>query len=219
MNCPHCQQFLAVDATRCGQCGFDQDGVCQKLGNQWVRLERLTDSAHCLRLRDHRRLDALLDDFGRQFPQVFLAVYFGVLPVGLNVSEAGFWLLNHAAFSTHEVAKRNDFGIVIVIDPAQGAAGISMGYCLEPILGGGFLEATLSRASAHLGRSEHGAALELIIPRIAAKLRSAGKPRPASMEKWSPTHGAADMGLSPLRQAHTGKSVQSKGAVSEEAPS
>jgi hypothetical protein len=208
MNCPRCQEPLTHDTVRCEGCGFDLDCVCQTLGAQWVRLERLTDSAHCLRLRDHRRLDAMLDDFGRQFPQVFLAVYFGVLPVGLTVSEAGFWLLNHAAFSTHDVAKRNDFGLVIVVDPAQGAAGISLGYCLEQVLGEGFLEMTLAKASAHFSRSEHGAALEMIIPRLAAKLRAAGRPQPAGTPPWSPGHGAVDMGLAPLRQPYPHKPVR-----------
>lgn len=199
MDCPHCQQVIAPSASRCEACGFDLERVRRILGDQWVRLEHLTDAAHCLRLRERRRVEAALDDFGRQFPQVFLSVYFGVLPHGLTVGEAGFWLLNHAAFATNSMEKRNDFGLVIVIDPSAASAGVTLGYALESFLPDGFLRTALAAVSGQFAQCAYGAALEQIVARIAKRLRGEGKAQPSQADAWSPPLEGRNMGLAPLR--------------------
>lgn len=199
MNCPRCQHVIAPTAPRCGACDFDLQSVREILGDQWVRLEHLTDAAHCLRLRERRRVETALDDFGRQFPQVFLALYFGVLPHGLSVTEAGFWLLNHAAFATNSMEKRNDFGLVIVIDPSTASAGIALGYALEPFLPAGFLKPVLASVSSQFSQCAYGAALEQIVARIAKRLRAAGTAQPPQADAWSPPLESRNMGLAPLR--------------------
>lgn len=203
MNCPHCQQVVAPAAPRCEACDFDLQRVREILGDQWVRLEHLTDAAHCLRLRERRRVEAALDDFGRQFPQVFMSVYFGVLPHGLNVAEAGFWLLNHAAFSTNSMEKRNDFGLVIVIDPSVASAGITLGYALEGFLPDRFLKTVLASVSGQFAQSAYGGALEQILARIAKHLRGAGTAQPSQADGWSPPQESRNMGLAPLRPHRT----------------
>jgi uncharacterized membrane protein YgcG len=164
-----------------------------------VRLDRLTDAAHCLSLRDKRKLEAHLDDFERRFPQVFFAVYFGVLPHGLRVAEVGFWLLNHAAFGTHEIAKRNEFGIVLVIDPAAGAAGFSLGYAIEALAGSMDISGILNGMRRFLARSDYGTAVERSIHALDRQLRAVGRaqlrdPRASSIHAVS-----SDLGLKPLR--------------------
>lgn len=203
MECPRCQSVLPCNASpSCDRCGFSLSVLCRKLGDQWVRLERLTDAAHCLRMRDSRKIDALLDEFERRFPQVFLAVYFGVLPHGVSVAEAGFWLLNHAAFATHDTSKRNEYGLVLVTDPAVGQSAISMGYTLERFIRRRDLDRMLLRMSTALAHSEYGEAVQIAIRRIDRMLRSAGSARP--MES-NPSHAPAvggDLGLRRLRTNH-----------------
>ena len=130
MKCPRCQASVRPAQTSSSACGFSATTLHNYLGNQWVRLERITDAAHCLRLEDARRLEIILDDFERTYPQAFFAVYLGTLPTNLNVAELGFWLLNQGAFNTHSVSRRNDFGIVLVVDPSTKTACITLGLSL-----------------------------------------------------------------------------------------
>ncbi len=177
MECPHCNSALPPSLPSCGQCGFDLARLRTRLGSQWVKLERLTDSAGCLSLKDSRAVEGLLDEFERRFPQVFFAAYFGVLPQGINVAEAGFWLLNHAAFGSQDLARRNEYGIVLIIDPAAGRAGFTTGYAIEPWLAKETLDALLIRMSRCLAQSDYARALKIAVRNLDASLRSAGAAR------------------------------------------
>ena len=201
MKCPHCGSAIsAASDDRCAACGFDSGVSCSRHGNHWVRLDRLTDAAHCLHLRERRKLEAQLDDFERRFPQVFIAVYFGVLPQGLKVSEVGFWLLNHAAFGTHDIAKRNEFGIVLVIDPAAGAACFSLGYAIEGLGERTRVEAILRGMKRFLANSQYGDAVERGIAELDRCLRLIGKAQKKRAGRDYNAHAvSSDLGLSPLR--------------------
>lgn len=178
MECPHCNSTLSPSLPSCGQCGFDLAKLRSRLGSHWVKLERLTDSAGCLSLKDVRSIEGALDELERRFPQIFFAAYFGVLPQGINVAEAGFWLLNHAAFGSQELARQNEYGIVLIIDPAAGRAGFSIGYAIEPWLDKQALNALLIRMSRSLAQSEYARALRTAVGHLDASLRAAGKARP-----------------------------------------
>ena len=169
--------MVLVDSERCFDCGFDSLVSSTRHGGHWVRLDRLTDAAHCLGLREIRKLEALLNDFERRFPQVFLAVYIGVLPQGLRVTEVGFWLLNHAAFGTDDLAKRNEFGIVLVIDPAAGMACFTLGYAIEALTAKLEINDILSRLRPFLLRSHYCDAVLKAIGDLDRQLRSIGQPR------------------------------------------
>lgn len=202
MECPRCHSTLQSAASSCDSCGFNLSTLTKRLGDQWVRLERLTDAAHCLRVRDSRRIEGLLDEFERRFPQVFLAVYFGVLPHGISVSEAGFWLLNHAAFATHETSKRNDFGMALIIDPASGHAAISVGYAIEHLIRRQEFDQLLLRMSAALSHSDYSEAVHIAIHRIDRLLRSAGRAEPKTAASPPAPAVGHDLGLPRLRAQH-----------------
>ena len=208
MNCPRCGTDLRPGQTNCPSCRFHLEALTPLLGHQWVRLERLIDAAHCLRLKDSRKLEAVLDEFERRFPQSFVAVYLGVLPHGLNVVELGFWLLNYGAFSTHEMSKRNDFGIIIVIDPATHLVGISLGYAIEQVIPAKELAQILQAMTDRLWHSEYRQAVELAVKRIDKRLRSQGRCMPRTIDSTSlPGSTASDLGLHPLRAGHSKKSA------------
>jgi len=172
------------------------------LGNQWVRLERITDAAHCLRLEDTRKAEVILDDFERSFPQSFFASYLGVLPTGLNVVELGFWLLNQGAFNTHSVSRRNDFGIVLVADPATQIIGITLGYAIEGYFDAGTISRILQAAGSHLSKGAFGMAIEAACTHCGEVLRKHAR-RITWKPEASPEAGATpDMGLQPLRGGH-----------------
>lgn len=215
MKCPHCETTLPSQAESCPDCGFNAGTSCARHGDHWVRLDRLTDAAHCLSLRDRRKVEAHLDDFERRFPQVFFAVYFGVLPQGVRVAEVGFWLLNHAAFGTHDIEKRNEFGIVMVIDPAAGAACFSLGYAIEALAGKMDINGILTRIRRFLTRSDYGEAVERAIGDLDRQLRSVGRAKLRDPRSSSIHTVSSDLGLSPLRPATRSERAQHESSQSQ----
>jgi hypothetical protein len=175
MTCPRCGEIQNGAPLRCSACDFALISLDQRLGAHTVALERINDTAHCLRLKDQRRLDALIDDFERRLPQCFCSLYFGVLPSGINVAEAGFWLLNHGLRYVGNEMRPSSFGIVIVIDPAAHCAGVSLGYGLEQLLPQHRVAAALHKNSQHLWHGEYGDAVAGLLHDIERGLRSHGQ--------------------------------------------
>lgn len=202
MKCPRCQASVRSEQTTCSACGFSATLLHSYLGNQWVKLERITDAAHCLRLEDTRRLEIILDDFERSFPQAFFAIYLGTLPSNLNVAELGFWLLNQGAFNTHSVSRRNDFGIVLVVDPTAKTACITLGYAIENCFSPKIITRMMQTIGGHLGKGAFGMAIEASCIRVGDVLR-----KHARGMQWQPdasvmADSVADIGLQPLRGGH-----------------
>jgi len=202
MKCPRCQSSVHPEQTSCPACGFSATLLHCHLGNQWVRLERITDAAHCLRLEDTRRVEVILDDFERSFPQAFFAVYLGTLPNNLNVAELGFWLLNQGAFNTHSVSRRNDYGMVLVVDPAAQTACITLGYAIEACFSPKIITRMMQTVGSHLRKGAFGMAIEASCIRAGEVLR-----KHARYMQWQPeaavvADGPSDIGLQPLRGGH-----------------
>ena len=201
MNCPRCRTRVPAEQNTCSACGFTARVLHGYLGNQWVRLERITDAAHCLRLEEVRGIEVLLDDFERHFPQAFFATYLGILPNGLNAAELGFWLLNQGAFNTHSVSRRNDFGIVLVVDPAAQTASMTLGYAIEALFAEHVTSRILSTTGSHLSKGAYGMASEDACNRCADALRK--KARAKLWQPDIPVSGVmTDMGLQTLRGGH-----------------
>jgi hypothetical protein len=172
MKCPHCQARVTPLQKGCTACGFSASSLHPHLGNQWVRLDRITDVANCLRLEDTRRVEVILDDFERNFPQAFFAAYLGSIPNELTPSEVGFWLLNQGAFNTPSLQKRNDFGIVLVVDPSAHTASITLGYTIEACFSEpATLQNTARDRSTYLRDRRYGKAIEVACMRCARQLR------------------------------------------------
>jgi uncharacterized membrane protein YgcG len=172
------------------------------LGSEWIRLARITDQSRRLNLAATRHLEAVLDDFERTFPQVFLAVYVGPLPTEITLSGFGFWLLNHGAFETHLSAKRNDFGIVLVIDPLRHSASWTVGYALEAVLPEAALTAILKSLRGRLGRANLAGAIEKGVRRLKKTLRAAATRQPVELPTAPPTGDLSLLGLEALRHQH-----------------
>lgn len=206
MKCPRCQASVLSEQTTCSACGFSATLLHNLLGNQWVRLERITDAAHCLRLEDTRRLEIILDDFERSFPQAFFATYLGTLPKNLNVAELGFWLLNQGAFNTHSVSRRNDFGMVLVVDPTEKTACITLGYAIESCFSPKIIARMMQTVGSHLRKGAFGMAIEATCLRAGEVLR-----KHARHMQWQPdaavmADSVSDIGLQPLRGGHRSSS-------------
>lgn len=203
MKCPHCFAEVPHGAAACSQCGFSASAVRAYLGCEWVRLERITDQSMRLNLKDTRHLETVLDDFERCFPQCFLAVYLGPLPMELTVGDLGFWLINHGAFHAHQAAKRNDFGMVLVIDPLRQSAGLTLGYALEPILSEAAVVSVLDRVKSPLRRSDFAKAIQRTVKHLKKALRAQAKVESRDRHlPPPPTTDISELGLQTLRHNH-----------------
>ncbi|MFO1436857.1 MAG: hypothetical protein U1F81_00960 [Verrucomicrobiaceae bacterium] len=116
-----------------------------------------------------------MDDFERLLPQAFFAVYLGMLPAGLRVAELGFWLLNQGAFNTPLVQKRNDFGIVLVLDQAVRELSLTFGYAIESYFDEVTQRRLLQRAAKQLKFQDYGAAIRGLIQDSLAVLQRHAK--------------------------------------------
>lgn len=203
MNCPHCSAILASDADECPNCRFNVAVIRSYLGSEWVRLERLTDHLDCLSLKERRHLEIVLDDYERMFPQCFFAVYMGNLPPVITARDLGFWLINHGAFHTQQIAKRNDFGCALVVDTNRQISAITLGYALEPILKFSDLELILRSSRKHFERRLYGRAIEEVVGLLGKHLRKAGsKVNPDTLTNALGLSDVGELGLYPLRATH-----------------
>jgi hypothetical protein len=201
MNCPHCSSLITPAQPVCPQCGFSAAAIRGYLGSDWVRLARITDNAQLLSLKHSRHLETVLDDFERRFPQCFMAAYVGALPDNLTLPDLGFWLINHGAFHTHQISRRNDFGIVLIMDPVRQQASFTLGYGLESILKETFLTQILKKLQPLLRQGSFASAIETAVTLIEKELRSAARREPRQLDQPPSIIGdASDLGLHTLRQ-------------------
>lgn len=165
-----------------------------------MRLERITDNSQHLSLRDTRHLETVLDDFARQFPQCFMAAYAGALPKTLNLPDLRFWLINHGAFQTHQIARRNDFGLVLIIDTLRQEASFAVGYALEKALPEQALTGILKKLRTALLKGLVASVIEGAEQRIEALLESVATQETRLTQQPPVILGdAADLGMHSLR--------------------
>lgn len=169
-----------------------------------MRLESLTDAAHCLRLHEHEFLHHELESFRQTFPQIFLAVYLGVLPGNLSPGELAFWLLNHAAFHPSDPGRLNEHAALLLIDPVTKVAGMTVGYALDPHVPQRKLAGLLRRIRTPLWHGEFAEAIELAIRSLGKILRHAAHRSPRHREFPPPEPGTdffSASGIHSLRHA------------------
>lgn len=189
MKCPRCVQQIHRGAVACPHCGFTLADADAEFGSAEVPLRRLTDAAGLFRSHERRRIEAVLARFDRRFPEVFAAVYTGSAGGSRYLREFGFWLLNHGVFEDQSAGKPNSAAILLVIDPAAKAAGISFGYRLDPYLDQDDTFDCLARAHAWWLEGRHAEGVVRVIAQLDKLLRR------RSMQAWlRPAHFARKAG-------------------------
>lgn len=171
MKCPRCVQQIHRGAVGCPHCGFTLADAEAVFGEGEVVLRRLTDSAGLFRSEERRRIEGALVRFDRRFPDVFAAVYTGSAGGSRYVREFGFWLLNHGVFEDVPAEKPNAAVILLVLDPAAKAAGITFGYRLDPYLDASDTFDCLARAHAWWLEGRHAEGVVRVIAQLDTLLR------------------------------------------------
>jgi len=156
----------------------------ERFGGGEVSLRRLTDGAGLLRKRERAKVEAALARFDAKFPQLFVAVYTGVLGEVSNLRQFGFWLLNRAAFEDVPVHKPNEAGILLTIDPESKGAGMVFGYLLDPFLEEGDTFDCLSRAHAHWLEGRYGDGIVKLLSHLESVLKRRSRQARRDPEKF-----------------------------------
>ena len=206
MECPRCSADSPRSTPRCAHCGLDLESLSLSLGSSLVQLESLTDAAHCLRVREREALLHELEIFHQAFPQVFFAIYLGVLPGTPTPSEIAFWLLNHAAFHPADPSRLNERAALLIIDPVAKNAGITVGYALEPFLPQSRMDQFLRKIRTPLWHGEYAGAISMAIGLLAGQLRKSARRTSREAEFPPPDADAGflqNSGLQSLRHATT----------------
>ena len=175
MKCPKCQRPVDSEADSCYSCGYSELEASARYGANRVLLNRIHDAAACLRKQDRDELAASLDLLEIKFPQMLFCTYLGTLPEGLNLSELGFWLLNHGQVKGAQFARPNENAILLILDMNSKQVGVSLGYFTETLISEEDAYRALLHARPHLLNAEYGEAIQKIFFRLAKVLRRKGR--------------------------------------------
>ena len=175
MKCPKCMRPVDHEAEGCYSCGYSEKESANKFGPDQVLLSRVHDAAHCLRMQERDVLNSAIDQLELKFPQMLFCAYLGTLPGGLNMSELGFWLLNHGQVKGAEYARPNENAILVILDMNVKKVGISLGYFAESLIAEEESYRALMKARPNLLNGEYGEAIETIFRRLCKVLEKKGK--------------------------------------------
>ena len=79
MKCPRCVQSIHRSAAQCPHCGFAISDLGDQYGSEEVRMQRLNDVAGVLRLKERQKVRQWMDQFEKNFPQLFFSVHYAAL--------------------------------------------------------------------------------------------------------------------------------------------
>lgn len=99
-----------------------------------VSLDKFTDAAGIIRMKEREPMRKILERFEARFPQLFVSIYLGAFEELESLRQFGFWMLNRAAYVDVDLERPNENGILIVVDVNAKNAGITFGYALLPYL-------------------------------------------------------------------------------------
>ncbi len=166
MKCPRCQRPVDQEADSCYSCGYSAFDAMKQYGDNYVRMSRVHDAAHCLRVKDRERLNEVVDQLELRFPQILFCVYLGALPDSISISELGFWLLNHSQVKGAEYARPNDNAVLLVLDVNSKQAGLSLGYFTEMLISEEDAYRCLMAARPGLINQEYGSAIATVFGKV-----------------------------------------------------
>ncbi len=186
-------QKIHQAATSCPHCGFTVEHADELFGDQDVVLQKFSDPAGVLRMKERKPMRKLMERFEKKFPQLFVSVYLGAFEEMTSIRQFGFWLLNRAAFTDVDVDRPNENGILIVVDVTGKTAGITYGYSLLPYLDDESTFDALSAAHPYLIQGEFLQSIDHTIRKIEATLKKGWR-----KAKWNPEKVLAQIGQSPI---------------------
>jgi len=207
MKCPRCVQSIHRTASSCPHCGFGMWHADERYGAEDVSLEKFTDAAGVLRMKERDPMRKVLDRFEAKFPQLFVSVYLGAFDELDNIRQFGFWMLNRADYVDVDRERPNENGILILVDVNSKSASITYGYALLPYLDEETTFAALSAGHPAFLQGDFLEALTTVVHRLEGYLLKGWK-----RVKKDPDALFADTGQQPT---HVSALLQSSGGGDE----
>ena len=134
MYCPYCQTPLRADATECGACRLTFPRTAALLAAVPRLTPLVADTTGSLTAADIGKLKKRIAAIQRRFPQLVLQVVMHVFPPEHPFSMHVFWLFNAGNFAGDSNRGKDNYALLVCIDPARCDAAIMPGYGLEPFL-------------------------------------------------------------------------------------
>ncbi len=170
-RCPACRTESAVATARCPQCKLTLRSLDPKFGAVPRHSRYLTDRDEKLSGNEGEQLRKRLRLFHQKFPQSLLSVFVRDLPPGTAVSEYAFWLANRARFGSDEGKLEENFNVLLLVDSANRAAALSIGYGLEPYVTEEELQSVLAAATDSLRDGSFAEGIRAVIDAMTERLR------------------------------------------------
>jgi len=139
-------------------------------GSEDIKLNKLTDAAGVLRMKEREPMRKILERFESKFPQLFVSIYLGAFEDLQSLQQFGFWMLNRAEYADVDPERPNENGILIVVDVNAKTAGITYGYALLPYLDEDSTFAALSAGHPSFLQGHYLGALGTVIKRLEGTL-------------------------------------------------
>ena len=135
-------------------------------GEEDVDLNKFTDAAGVLRMKEREPMRRTLAQFEAKFPQLFVSIYLGAFEELESLRQLGFWMLNRAVYVDVAEERPNENGVLILVDVNSKSVGITYGYALLPYLDEEMTFAALSAAHPSFLQGNFLEALTTVINRL-----------------------------------------------------
>jgi len=195
MKCPRCVQSIHRSASQCPHCGFAITDLDAQYGSGEVQMQRLNDVAGVLRLKERLKVRQWMDQFEKNFPQLFFSVHYAALDEMSNIRQYGMWLLNHAVYEDVDISRPNNGGVLLVVDVNSKVASISYGYLLDAFLTEEETFNVLAKVHPHLLQGNHMKALGVIISKLSRVLRKKARKARRNPKRFERLHGLPRHGV------------------------
>lgn len=178
VKCPSCRREIDGPVARCPNCRLTLHKLDLRFGVAPRHFGLFADPGDELPPGKQRRLNQLLELFGKKFPQSIFSVYLMEMPAGTTPNEYAFWLSNRARSNNAAAIGEKNFDLVLLIDVAGGAA-LTAGYGFENYLTEEDLSAVLEAGQEAWAVRDWAGGIERCIAGMTERLRLASQ-RPAA---------------------------------------
>jgi uncharacterized membrane protein YgcG len=182
-------------------------------GDDDVRLAALTDAAGVLRARERKQMRLVMNEFEHRFPQLFFGIYLGAFEEVAHLRQFGFWLLNRGAYVDVEATRPNANGILLCVDVAGKAAGLSYGYGLQPFIDEEATFTALSAGHPFLIQGQYLQGIEAVMRRLSTTLKRRSRKVQKDPERFTEQRPPEENGplLERIRSGHRAPKKAGKG--------
>ena len=146
MRCPYCRTRLTELAVECPACRLTLDRATALLGPVPRLAQGIADLAGVLPGGDATKIAKAISRLMWTFPQITLHVLLHEFPEDHPFDLHVFWLFNCGGYSNESQKAGENRTLLLALDPAKGRSALTVGYGLEPFLGGEALDHLLELA-------------------------------------------------------------------------